>query len=249
MFNITLQSIYRLTPKNRWIIAVPIEFSFNNLYYLELEINRPSDDKRKQIEGSYSIRNIYGVRKTFINEKFLNIIKRRIVKKEEPEKPLDMDYKVCLLGLGISDPLDTQYLIIAKMSAINKDLIDTLLTSTQRKTELIDLTHRFLTQDYQGAIKEAGIFGEYIAKELLKKLKKQFTNFNSAVKCLTNLPKTSRSKINYNYIGNLLHPIHYIRNEAMHPNPKISLNEITASIVLKNLSGLIKYISINQIKI
>ncbi len=249
MFNIILQSIYRLTPKNRWMVAAPISFAFNNLYYLELEIFRPLDDKRKQIQGRYSIRNIYGDRKTFINEKFLNIIKRRIVKKEEPEKPLDMDYKVCLLGLEISDPLDTQYLIVAKMSAINKDLIDTLQTSTQRKTELIKLTQRFLTQDYQGAIKEAGIFGEYIAKEFLKKLKKKFTNFKSAIDCLTNLPKTSRSKINYNYIGNLLHPIYYIRNEAMHPNPEISLNKNTASVVLKNLSGLIKYISINKIKI
>ena len=95
MFNIILQSIYRLTPKNRWMVAAPISFAFNNLYYLELEIFRPLDDKRKQIQGRYSIRNIYGDRKNFINEKFLNIIKRRIVKKEEPEKPLDMDYKVC----------------------------------------------------------------------------------------------------------------------------------------------------------
>ena len=245
MFNITLKSVYVLNPENKWMITAPIRFAFNNLYYLGLKIIRPTDDKRKQIEGWYKIKNIYGDKKTLIDEKFLNIIERRIVKKEESEK----DYKVCLLGLGINDPLDTQYLIIAKMSVINKDLIDTLLTSTQRKTELIDLTHRFLTQDFQGAIKEAGIFGEYIAKELLKKLKKKFTNFNSAFKCLTNLPKTSRSKINYNYIGNLLHPIHYVRNEAMHPNPKISLNEITASIVLKNLSGLIEYISINQIKI
>lgn len=248
MFNITLKSIYILTPKNRWMVSAPIAFAVNNVYYLELEIIQPKSDKRKQIEGKYRIENVIGGRNTIIEEKFLKSIKKRIVKKEEPEKPLDKDHKECLLNLEISDPLDRKYFIQAKMSVINKDLIDTLLTSTQRKTELIDLTHRFLTHDYQGAIKEAGIFGEYIAKEFLKKLKKQFTNFKSAVNCLTNLPKTSRSKINYNYIGNLLHPIYYVRNEAMHPNPEISLNKITASIVLKNLSGLIKYISINQIK-
>ncbi|MBA7483636.1 hypothetical protein ES707_19153 [subsurface metagenome] len=247
MFNITLRSVYTLNPENKWMITVPITFTFNNEYYLELEIIHTSKDKRKQIEGRYRFAYFYG--NTFIDERFLNSIKKRIVKKEEPEKQPDIDLKVCLLSLEISDPLDTQYFIIAQMSVINNDLINTLLTSTQRKTELIDLTHRFLTQDYQGAIKEAGIFGEYIAKEFLKKLKKQFTNFNSAIKCLTNFKKTSRSKINYNYIGNLLHPIYYVRNEAMHPDPEISLNEITASIVLKNLSGLIKYISINQIKI
>ena len=218
------------------------------MYYLELEIIPPLSDKRKQIEGRYKIAFIYGGQKTFIDERFLNSIKKRIIKKEEPEKPPDIDYKVCLLCLEIIEPLDAQYLIRAKMSVINKELIDSLLTSNVKKKDLIDLTERFLKQDYKTAIKEAGIFGEYIAKQFLKKLKKKFTNFNSAVNHLTNLNKTSKMKINYNLIGNLLHSIYYIRNEAMHPNPEISMNETTASLVLTNLSGIITYLSVNQIK-
>lgn len=248
MFKITLKSIYYLTPENSWFFVAPISFSFNNVYYLELEIIPPLSDKRKQIEGSYKIVYIYSGRKTFVDERFLNSIKKRIVKKEEPKKPLDLDSKICLLGLEISDPLDTQYLIRAKMSVINKELIDSLLTSNVKKKDLIDLTERFLKQDYKTAIKEAGIFGEYIAKQFLKKLKLEFKSFKSAVNHLSHLKKTNRMKINYKLIGNLLHPIYYIRNEAMHPNPEIPMDETAASLVLTNLSGLITYLSVNQIK-
>ena len=239
MFNITLKSIYRLTSKNKWMVAAPIAFAFNKVYYLELEIIHPFDDNRKQIEGSYSILNIYSKQERFINEKFLNGIKRRIVKKAESEIEHDFDYKVCLLGLRISDPLDTSYLIRAEMSEINKDLIDSLLTSNERKKDLIGLTERFLKQDYKTAIKEAGIFGEYIAKQFLKKLKKKFVSYSSTVSYLSHLKKTNKMKINYKLIGNFLHPIYYIRNEAMHPNPEIPMDKTTASLVLTNLSGLI----------
>lgn len=245
MFTVTLQSIYNLTPENSWFIVAPIAFTFNNVYYLELDIIPPLSDKRKQIEGRFKIMYIYGGRKTLTDERFLNSIKKRIVKKEEPGKPLDKDYKVCLLGLEIRDPLDTQYFIRAKMSVINKDLIDSLLTTNVKKKDLIDLTERFLKQDYKSAIKEAGIFGEYIAKQFLNKLKKNFTSFNSAVNHLSHLDKTSRMKINYKLIGNYLHPIYFLRNEAMHPNPEIPMGETAASLVLTNLSGLVKYLSAN----
>ncbi len=248
MFDITLKSVYNLGPENSWFIIAPISFAFNNVYYLELEIIPPLSDKRKQIEGKYKIAYIYGDQKTFIDERFLNSIKKRVVKKKDPEQPLDIDYKVCLLCLEISDPLDAQYLIRAKMSVINKELIDSLLTSNVKKKDLIALTERFLKQDYKTAIKEAGIFGEYIAKQFLKKLKKKYVSYSSAVNHLSNLKKTNRMKINYKLIGNFLHPIYFIRNEAMHPSSEIPMDETTASLVLTNLSGLITYLSINQIK-
>ena len=60
---------------------------------------------------------------------------------------------------------------------------------------------------------------------------------------------SAKTKINYNYLGSVLYPIYYIRNQTLHPYSKINIDESIANLLFTNLSSIVDYLDEYQIKI
>ncbi len=83
---------------------------------------------------------------------------------------------------------------------------------------------------------------------MAKKLKKNPKNFRAAINILVSLKMLEHTKINYNYIGSLLWPLYYVRNQKLHPYHKIEFNKYTMDLCFENLNGIIRYLSLKQIR-
>ncbi len=132
--------------------------------------------------------------------------------------------------------------------AIRNAIIEKLKTNLKIKQLIYDLLDRYFNDDFDAAITKIGIIGEHIAMELVKKTELAPSNFRDAINKLTNYPLIKQKKINYSYIGSLLWPIYYIRNEKSHPNPNIEFNKSVAEMTIKNLSTIIDYLAEAKIR-
>ena len=56
------------------------------------------------------------------------------------------------------------------------------------------------------------------------------------------------AKINYPFIGALLWPLYYVRNQKLHPYSEIEFDKSLCITLLRNLSEIINYLSRNQFK-
>lgn len=146
-------------------------------------------------------------------------------------------------------PPDSDAIVNIEVTKIYDDVIGGLNLSTIRKEELNKIITNYLFEDYEEAIDKICVFGEYLARELAKKIKKRNMDFKTSINTLFNYPMSERTKINYNYLGSLLSPIYYIRNQKLHPYSKINIDENVAELLFVNLSNIINYLYENQIKI
>lgn len=129
------------------------------------------------------------------------------------------------------------------------DIINNLKTDKEKKEDLYNIIDRYIKDDFKAAISEMGILSEYIAKEVAKKfIKKKPKDFRVAINSLVNKKMSGRVKINYNYIGSLLWPLYYVRNEKSHPYHRIEFNKNTSNLCFSNLSELICYLSSNKVR-
>ena len=127
--------------------------------------------------------------------------------------------------------------------------INNLRTSDKKKNDLIEIIDHFLKENYKNCINEISVFGEYIAREFARKLKNQtFSDFGSAVNALSQHKMKKRGKINYSFIGALLWPLYYVRNQKLHPYSAIEFNKSLCITLLRNLAEIINYLSQNQFK-
>lgn len=126
---------------------------------------------------------------------------------------------------------------------IRADLINPLKISEENKKQLFKMIDFYLNEDFKSALNIMSILSEFFARELAQKAKKKkFNDFGSAVEALVHIDKNRRTKINYIYLGSLLYPIYYIRNQKLHPYHQIEFDESTARMVLFNISELFKHI-------
>ncbi len=133
---------------------------------------------------------------------------------------------------------------------IRTDLIKALNISNEKKEQLFKMIDFYLKSDFQSALNILCILSEYIARELaLKAKKKRFKDFRSAVEALIHVKEKRRTKINYIYMGSLLYPIYYIRNQKLHPYHRIEFNESTARIVLYNISEVFEHLIEKNIRL
>jgi len=158
---------------------------------------------------------------------------------------------ICIISVDYEFPNFSEspfYLKIEIIEFIYK-IIDALNTNPQKKNEIYELADKYLTADFKGAINEIGVIGEYIAREFAKKIhNRQVRNFRTALNILINENEIRRKRTNYLYLGSLLWPIYYIRNQKSHPYHKIEFNESTAKIAMENLSAILKYLAKTQFK-
>lgn len=164
---------------------------------------------------------------------------------------IDESTDACIIDVLIEYPHRPEgYLYVdAEIIEIQAYTIKNLRINDIKKKNLFDIIDHFLNGKYKSCINEISIFGEYIAREFAKKLKgKIFTDFGSAVEALSRHKMRKRGKINYTFIGALLWPLYYIRNQKLHPYSKLEFNESLCITLLSNLSEIIKYLSQNQFK-
>jgi hypothetical protein len=162
----------------------------------------------------------------------------------EPKPPQEF----CILHLQILNPKEELYFVYLEKSYLDNHLIDSLKAKKENKNQLIYIGELFLQESFRPVIAEIGKFGEYLTKQFVKKLKRRFSTFYSGVNSLANYKPKGKTKINYNFIGNMLYPICYLRNQASHPDPQIPLGKKAALVSIENLSHILRYISQNQIK-
>ncbi len=225
------------------ILTLGFEYILKAYISIEEEIN-----KGKFSECDVKIINFSLMKEEFFHHKFLNKCNVRFnCDNIIPIK--DKNIGLCKLYYTFPKyPHDPGTIIYTNILKINNKLVDSLNTSTKRRKELYDIIDRFIKEDYKGTVGDIGIYGEYIARELAKKAKKKkFKDFRSAVEALTHHEMSQSSKINYVYIGSLLWPIYYIRNEKLHPYQKIEFNEDLAWFTIKCLTEIIKYLGVNNI--
>ncbi len=143
---------------------------------------------------------------------------------------------------------DWGFITFIELYKINTDMVDKLKTTFVKKKEIHEIIKRYLREDYLGALSDIGILAEYIAFAFDKKLKdKNCNDFRSAVNKLCNFKPSNKTKINYNYVGSLLWPLYYVRNQKSHAYPLIELNDRVASTIFTVFSEMIRYLSVSEI--
>jgi len=151
---------------------------------------------------------------------------------------------LCSLNYELLDYSDMTFILV-EIFQINDDLIDILKCDEERKEKLKIIINHYLNPSnvyYDSLINEVCIYGEYLAREFAKKAKNQiFKDFKSAVDALMNYKE--ETDIKYNYIGSLLYPIYYARNQKLHPYPDVEFYKSYAETLFANLSEIIIYLT------
>ena len=180
----------------------------------------------------------------FFHKFFNKCIEKFKCERTEPNKN-----QICLCNISLEVASNAGGVLKIELTEIESKTIDNLKMSHNRKEELIRIIDNYVKEDFENAINNICIFGEFITKELARKIKNQNIDFRNAINILNNHKMTDRTKINYNYLGAILYPIYYIRNQKLHPYGKIEFDENIAELIFSSLSRAIDYLSKNQIKI
>lgn len=230
-------------------------FSKNSIYYLKFEA---FIDDVKDFECIVRIRDELEDQKVIERKRFFSKASFMFKCKgatsiEIDDEDIEDNEDFCLIFIEYefpnfkkSDP--PRYLDI-EIIEFDSKIIDSMNTKPQIKEDIYDLVNKYLSDDFKGAINEIGTIGEYIAREFAEKIhNKKVGNFRTALNILTNEKKLTRKKINYFYLGSLLWPIYYIRNQKSHPYHKIEFDKSTAKIAMENLSSILNYLAKTKFK-
>lgn len=226
---------------------IPILLQNGFEYSLKCNIVIPEERSDEFSECIIEIINLNKPKELILKHKFTNNYFTKF--KCEDISPLIND--ICLCGLFYKFPQknDPGAMILFKIYGINSDIINKLNISIEKRKTLTDILNHYLNDRPKACINETVIFAEYIARELARKAKgKDFSDFGSAVEALSHYKVTSKTKINYSYLGSLLWPLYYLRNQKLHPYAKIPFNQNICDIIFKILSLIILYISQKGIK-
>lgn len=242
-----------LHPMNNFQVSIPEVFLFNVKYNIALLVSPPTSNAEEvQTDSEITIRQIYGDNPIIYRKKFYSEMIDDFSRNKDSNSNFNITdenlLELCLFTLKVLEPKKKFYILNLDISCLNKVLIESLKTTKEHINHLMNIGDLYLYGNFRQTIIEVGKFGEYLTRQFVKKLKKKYSTFKSGVDCLSNHRPKGNSRINYNFIGNMLYPIYYFRNQASHPEPEISLDKTTALVSLENLSYILRYISINQIK-
>ena len=242
MITILLKTLITATQNSSELITLGL--NNDKLYYLKAKITPFKKETKKESECVIKIVNISDYNQEVLHRFFKEDVHNFYLRNFTPRFP---NLCVCALGYFFPNSNSTKWLWL-ELTSVDNNIINNLNTSIEKKEELYSIIDRYLKDDFKSAISEISIFGEYIAKELVKKLKKNPKSFRTALNILVSFNMSKNTKINYNYIGSLLWPIHYIRNQKLHPYHKIKFNKSTMDLCFENLSEIIRYLSSSGIK-
>lgn len=226
-------------------ISTPVLLRVNMDHFIKISYIIPEEYSQKLFSFDLLIHSLNKPQVPILQHKFVDNCFRRFNTRKA--KPLASDLFMCGIFLTFSIELDG--IIFIEVDEIKNNLINALKISHDRKDELFNLIYSFLNEEYEETINKISIFGEFVTIELASKIKNKKLGFKNAIETLTHHKISERAKINYNYLGFLLSPIYYIRNQKLHPYSKFTFDKSIAELLFTNLSRVIEYLSMNQIKL
>lgn len=238
---LNIQDIYY--PKEIKEFRLDLEIGFD--YYLKIKAGIPDDYKELFPLGKVLIYSSDD-KEIILDHRFL--IKDTI--RFECKEIKTYKENLCCAALSYDFPEfkeDWGFITFIEIRKVNLDKVEKLKTKLEKKQEIYKIIDRYLKEDYIGALSDIGVFAEYIAFEIARKVIKKSKNFRSAVDHLCHYKASKKTKINYNYIGSLLWPLYYVRNQKSHAYPLIELNEEVSFTIFTVFSEIIRYLSENEI--
>ena len=226
---------------------ITLGLKIDTLHYLRVKIAPFTAESKKQLECIIKIVNVSDFSQEIQHRFFKEDVYKFLTNSFTPS-PYAEDFFICGLGYNFPNYNNKPKFLSLELTYIRDDLIDNLKTSKEKKGDLYQIIDRYLNDDFKGAISDISIFGEYIAKEIAKKTNNKIKDFRNALNILVSFNMSKQTKINYNYIGSLLWPLYYVRNQKLHPYHEINFNGNTADICFTNLSEIIRYLSENGIR-
>jgi len=224
-----------------------LELEWDIEYYLKIEAIVPPELNKKINLGHIDIYSLIDHIKILDHDFFIKDTKKFKFEIDIDNFELfELKYIEAVLSYDFPNIIDDAlygFIIFIEIKKINNELLDNLKVKSDKLHELYKLIDRFLNDDYIGIIADIGVFAEYIALEITKKINKKPSNFRTAVNNLCNYQISKKTKINYNYLGSLLWPLYYIRNQKSHAYPLIEFNKYLSSTLFSILSEIIRYIS------
>ena len=249
----TILSINHFFKKEISRIEFFLEFEPDIEYYLKCEVIVPPELNKKINLGHIEIYTLKDHITILDHDFFIKDTKKFKFEVDIDNIELfEFKYIETLLSYDFPNIIDDAllgFIIFIEIKKINNKLLDNLKVKSDKLQELYKLIDRYLNDDYIGIIADIGVFAEYIALEITKKINKKTFNFRTAVNNLCNYQMSKKTKINYNYLGSLLWPLYYIRNQKSHPYPLIEFNKYLSSTLFSILSEIIRYISEKGIQI
>lgn len=159
---------YRFIVPNIKILTL-LKLDFN--YFLRVQIIPVEGVNEKFIPCELLITDVK--EKQILSHKFFNeCIKSFECKDIEPVRN---DYCFCAILLGFSS--ESEGILFIELTEIENKIIEELNVSQNRKDQLYKIIDNYLNEDFEEAINKICIFGEFIAKELAKKIKKKEFRF------------------------------------------------------------------------
>lgn len=160
-----LKTIIPVTKNDGGPIALGLKI--NTLYYLKADIVPIGAESEKQSEIVIKIVNVLDFSQEIQHRFFKKDVYKFLIKDFTPYAE---DFCICGLGYNFPNYNNNPKFLFLELTYIRDDLIDNLKTSKEKKKDLYLIIDRYLNDDFKGAISDISIFGEYIAKEIAKKL-------------------------------------------------------------------------------
>ena len=217
--------------------------------YLKVKIVPVTHELKKFTECLIKIQNYKELSQTVQHRFFKEDIYKFAITDFTPQLPEMPDLCFCSIIYEFPNYNDNPKMMYIEIFYIKTELIENLKTDKEKKKDLYQIIDRYIKDDFNAAISDMGILSEYIATEIARKIiKKKPKDFRTAINSLVNKNLSGRVKINYNYIGSLLWPLYYVRNQKSHPYHKIEFNRNTSDLCFANLSEVITFLSINKVR-
>ncbi|MBA7694885.1 hypothetical protein ES703_103500 [subsurface metagenome] len=240
--------INNITLSNKPNISIPITFKENLRYFIKLHVWSRGLKEYRQIEIFLKIKELTRNGNEIVSreEKFFN---RKVFEwMPESSYPVQEFTGNGYLSLEFPDFQNNTFGIDIEMIQYNHSIVTNLKIEDDKRIWILKAVENYAKDNYRKSINCICLFSEYIAEILAsKRSKKKIKNFREAVNILCNMRMSRKTRINYNFLGALLWPIYYVRNQLAHPHPKIAFDKSLTEMLLENLTQIVKYLANKKI--
>ena len=239
--------IKNLTLNNKSNISIPITFKEYLRYFIKIHVWSKASAKYRQIEVLLRIKElirngneIESIHIKFFNEKVIEWIPSLSYSDQEFTGQGS-------LYLEFPDSQRDTLGIDIEFIQYNHSIVHNLKIEDNKRIQILKAVESYARDKYRESINYICLFSEDIARIFASKTGKKFKNFRGAVNILCNPEMSRKKKINYNFLGALLWPIYYVRNQQAHSHPKIAFDKSLTEMLLENLTQIVKYLANKKI--
>jgi len=166
--------------------------------------------------------------------------------------PLNGDYCVAVLLIWSKEDIKYADILNIKIVEINSENLEILKLSNEKIEEVITIIEKYYNGNEMDTTRDICVYSEFITQKLIEKIEKKKVvgmKFQNMVNKLCNIEK-EKYKYNYSYLGSMLYPIYFLRNELQHgiqQNKNIEINKNHTQIIFNLFIEILKYLAKEQI--